>query len=832
MTEAVKRVLEDSPPTPSKPAFRFEMAREAAYHNLEVLKGFGMSLGAAIAAQASSPLGCGSEFRSPEVLEPLLGRHPLWSRMRSILSFGSIWALDPVSDADRVDSLLANLKRGNHKSATERPDTLRALLLDDVVHGFSLPIPKECIPDLPGAEAAPMGLTAQHTISETGEIIPKDRLTHDQTFQAGAGASVNDRCRMAEHQECVFGFALRRCVAYVVDTRRRHPGVRILGNKVDLKSAYRRAHLSPEMALKSITTFGDLGLVALRLTFGGRPCPSEFCNISEVIADLASALLASPSWDPRALHSPNQRLVPTATVLPDAVPFEPALPMVVDLPPRDYGVTDAYIDDIPTLVPDLGDNRARGAAAVLLAIHAVARPLAADEPIPRDDLASIKKLLAEGGLAETMTLLGWTLDLRRLRVALPDDKFMAWTATIDSILAVGVATKEELETLVGRLNHVGFVVPAARHFLSRIRDAQHKARGRRKPTALSTVALADLHIWKKFLARAHAGVNMNLLTPRIPTHEFLSDACEHGLGGMSLGGRAWRIALEPSQQGRFTLNTLEFMAAVIGPWIDLIEGRLPPLSCILACTDSTTGAGWLHRSNFRERGWHDGKATMETAADVEVKVAVARTYATVLLDAEAMLYPQWFAGKLNVETDCLSRDTHLTDAEIVDLLRSSPSCHLPQDFCLRPVPSVISSWVASLAQKLPVRKALRSPLPRSELWLGRAGRASSDPSASNKTPTSPPSPAPATATCSSAPSPTRSAVPTIRRPSTAAWLRRQSEIPLMTYVRPSGLDNARTLVGMRPAEPPSFFSVSSEATPTTTRGRDTRRQSPAPSCER
>ena len=124
--------------------------------------------------------------------------------------------------------------------------------------------------------------------------------------------------------------------------------------------------------------------------------------------------------------------------------------------------------------------------------------------------------------------------------------------------------------------------------------------------------------------------------------------------------KLWRVAHEPDQQGRFTLNTLEFMAAVIGPWIDLIEGRRPPLSCILGCTDSTVGAGWLHRSNFRERGWHDGKATMETAADVEVKVAVARTYATILLDAEAMLYPQWFAGKLKLSKRIVSLATPIS----------------------------------------------------------------------------------------------------------------------------------------------------------------------------
>ena len=105
----MREVLRDKPPAPDPPLFRFELSEEAAGYNLEVLERFGMSLEAALSAQSSSPLGCGSEFRSIPVLAPLLGRHPLWNRMRSILSVGSIWALDPISEEDRLDSLRANL---------------------------------------------------------------------------------------------------------------------------------------------------------------------------------------------------------------------------------------------------------------------------------------------------------------------------------------------------------------------------------------------------------------------------------------------------------------------------------------------------------------------------------------------------------------------------------------------------------------------------------------------------------------------------------------------------------------------------------------------------
>ena len=111
-------------------------------------------------------------------------------------------------------------------------------------------------------------------------------------------------------------------------------------------------------------------------------------------------------------------------------------------------------------------------------------------------------------------------------------------------------------------------------------------------------------------------MSMNLLTHRCPTHEHMSDACEHGIGGWSSSGRAWRFALPEEPWGRFTLNYLELLAAVIGPWIDHIEGNLPTLSCVLSGTDSTTAEGWLRKSNFVSHGEKD--------ADVAVKLATAR----------------------------------------------------------------------------------------------------------------------------------------------------------------------------------------------------------------
>ena len=81
--------------------------------------------------------------------------------------------------------------------------------------------------------------------------------------------------------------------------------------KVDCKSAYRRIHLKAATAMKSCTSIDDLLLVALRMTFGGAPNPSQWSDVSEMITDLANDLVRRDDWDPSVYHSPHQHLLDT-----------------------------------------------------------------------------------------------------------------------------------------------------------------------------------------------------------------------------------------------------------------------------------------------------------------------------------------------------------------------------------------------------------------------------------------------------------------------------------------------------------------------------------------
>lgn len=78
--------------------------------------------------------------------------------------------------------------------------------------------------------------------------------------------------------------------------------------------------------------------------------------------------------------------------------------------------------------------------------------------------------MGEGTPSERKTVLGWLICTRALRIFLPEEKARFWTHEIKTIIKSSSCIKaKELEKLIGKLNHLGFVIPQARYFLNRIR---------------------------------------------------------------------------------------------------------------------------------------------------------------------------------------------------------------------------------------------------------------------------------------------------------------------------------------------------------------------------
>ena len=197
----------------------------------------------------------------------------------------------------------------------------------------------------------------------------------------------------------------------------------------------------------------------------------------------------------------------------------------------------------------------------------------------------------------------------------------------------------------------------------------------------------DLVLMLKILEKGRKGIDMNLLGFRSPNRVYYSDSCPTGLGGYSNQGFAWRWQIPDDLKFRATNNLLEFLAAIVTPWIDIIRGHLNRGDCALSMTDSTTAEGWMQKSNFTEAG--DDPIQASTCVDA------ARKYAELFLTADIKGYSQWFAGKSNNVTDALSREWHRTNDELTYLLNHHLPNQMPSHFTILPLPSEINSWLIS-----------------------------------------------------------------------------------------------------------------------------------------
>ena len=190
--------------------------------------------------------------------------------------------------------------------------------------------------------------------------------------------------------------------------------------------------------------------------------------------------------------------------------------------------------------------------------------------------------------------------------------------------------------MIGRQTHAASIIPMARHFICRIRYAFSKMRHPNQEYVIKKHVPEDLKLALRILDIATKGISMNLLTFRLPSVAYFVDACEHGVGGWNSWGLYWFIELPDHLLGRAHINLLEFLASLIGPWIDMTTGCLSREDCFLVMGDSTTAAGWIQKTKFKDKNEDDN--------DFTARLMVARKYARLTLDYGLKLYSQWFPG--------------------------------------------------------------------------------------------------------------------------------------------------------------------------------------------
>ncbi len=818
LLEVIRKILNTDCEKMHPVEFKFEYTKEAAEHNWNVLSKY-ENLGKAIDANNNSQLSYGSEFRKATVLEPLMRHHPLWNDLKSQLTNGINYPIENLSADLRKKDVEAALEYGNHKGVGKNQEFFTSAMKNEVENGWQLIIPRDKIIQIPNAILAPMNVVNQSSIDEKGNVIPKQRLTHDQGMKFDSGTSVNSRVREDEVPDVMYGHCLLRIIHLTIHYRLLYPNKRIYYGKVDSKSAYRRGHLFWEIAIQTITQClkDDLGFISLRMTFGGSPNPALWGNISESITDLANALLRCKDWDPKELKSPLQHLVPSHEPSENPEELTKALPIDVDtLSSNCDAKADIYIDDGISVAVDEGDNVKRAEAAMLLAMHVIGRPFDADDPIPRKDIVSLSKLAAEGMMSETKMILGWLFNSNRLTISLPFEKKKAWSDAIDVMIKTKRASYKELESTTGRLGHVSTIIPYMKHFMNRIRY-RLKTGANRRVLMLNHEIIEDLKLHQNFIKLASEGISMNLLTFRQITHGHRSDSCPIGLGGASSTGVGWRWKIPKHLRMRASNNVLEYLAMIVGPWFDLILGLLPKYSCICSMGDSTTAVGWMHKSNFQSN-------ENESEEMTKVKSKIARDYAWRMIQNRLCDFPKWFNGIFNELTDSLSRDHHLSDQYLTQMYLSCIPKQVPPNFRILPLPDEITSYLSAILQTLPANTQPSEQHKISSLAHGFAGTGSYQSAESTTTPFWMNS-ANSQETFLSQPLHKQSETESFLNRMIGPWSARLSETPWTMYARPSEstIEETPSLTSTRRLA--EFYSSSSKAIKMKIHQRNTKKPS-------
>jgi hypothetical protein len=702
---------------------------EAAEHNSKILADHDYDLEKAYSSQGFSELSMGSELRPVNQLEPLIHHHPNKSAILKIATLGVDYPISDLDEESRKELVNKKLQKGNHKSALtkEAIPIVNKLMEKDVINAFSIIVTLDCLRKLKDCEVYPMGLQNQTTVDEKGKVIPKKRLTHDLSDERKEGKSINQRVKTEDLPDCMYGHALSRFLHLIHHIRFHSPGKRILANKIDIDAAYRRLTTTPKISAKCSAQWfipeedsqgspllkeeNKVGTILNRLPFGSSPAPAFFSQFSEFTFDLAEELIHLENWDPNSLSPPLHDLLPEPERLDDSIPFGEALETDVSFPTTKTGGSDGYIDDGANAVLDTPENEKqvnRTKNANLMSLFITFRPHMGDkEPVPRSQVASVRKLLAEGTLREVITFLGWLINTREFKICLPTEKASGWIHTIASLLNKDIATFKELETLVGRLDHVCFIIPSARHFMNRLRRLKMKA-NKQKKAKLTKEVIKDLRLWIEFLTKAKNGISINEVVFRKPTCTAISDSSEIGIGGYSFNSNIlWRYQFTIEEQKAFSLNLKEYIAATIGALL-AVQNDDSPHPCILSLSDSSSTVSWLHKSN------HDPTSS-------PCHNEVARWHARNLMQNKAIDYSQHIKGSENHIADSLSRDFHLTEDKLLSLFKTVCPHLLPPNAQVVQLPPHLISKIASLAQLQPNPRELNWQPKQSTIAHGVTG---------------------------------------------------------------------------------------------------------------
>lgn len=267
---------------------------------------------------------------------------------------------------------------------------------------------------------------------------------------------------------------------------------------------------------------------------------------------------------------------------------------------------------------------------------------------------STKKL---EGPATVITYLGIEIDTVKMEARLPHAKLLELKALCAQWLTKSTCTTEELQSIIGKLNHAAKVVRSGRLFITRLWALLHATSHVKRPFRVGTEYRKDFAWWSEYLATWN-GISI-AFSPWVNDTELhlYTDASTIGCGGMF--GPRW-FAHQWSQHDTDEANEdtvkresipffeLKAIALAISTWREQLRGKQVVIRCDCKPVVLATNKASSRRPNLN-------------------KLLRIITYITATHNIHYKLIH--IAGKSNDGADLLSR------GRIQDFLRSHVHCN-------------------------------------------------------------------------------------------------------------------------------------------------------------
>lgn len=170
------------------------------------------------------------------------------------------------------------IEYGNHASAKKWRGTVWKKLVEDVVAEKVLVFRKEDADKIPGLRVSPLGVVEERK---------KQRVIHDLSFQVDSKAvgeePVNRSTYFSEVPECEMASVMRELLVRFLGLRKKYPDTRILIQKMDVCSAFRKIPVDPAGAPAFGYVLEDVLVVDMRLQFGWRGSSGWFGVVASAI---------------------------------------------------------------------------------------------------------------------------------------------------------------------------------------------------------------------------------------------------------------------------------------------------------------------------------------------------------------------------------------------------------------------------------------------------------------------------------------------------------------------------------------------------------------------